>query len=140
MDRSTRVLAVDRDRLIRLNVELALERGGHVVDVAATGGEALALLKANRYGLVVMSSELLEGPCAEIVAAARAIQPDIRVLLLCPSPDEICEAVAHDVAPDAVLCKPFRLAQLVDEARRLTGAREKPVAALHARDRAPEAS
>lgn len=66
-----RVLVVDDVALMRSVPRALLEKGGHHVDEAADGHEALALLRRNTYDLVLLDSEMPGMSGVELVLRAR---------------------------------------------------------------------
>ena len=67
-----RVLVVDDSAVVRAKLRKVLEGGGHKVDVAKEGREALALLAAGRYALMVTDLEMPTMSGFELIAAVRA--------------------------------------------------------------------
>jgi CheY-like chemotaxis protein len=88
---SPRVLVIDDDRLVRLAIRHYLERGGFRVLECESGERALEALRADREPLSLLLSDVvlpgMKGP--EIVAAARALQPALPVLLVSAHPPEV---------------------------------------------------
>ncbi|MDY0307719.1 MAG: sigma-54 dependent transcriptional regulator [Desulfovibrionaceae bacterium] len=111
--RAGRILVVDDEAIARDNLALALSRQGHDTVTAASGNEALELLPAGDFDLVLtdLKMEGMDG-----LALLRTIKerfPDIEVVVLTgyPTVDTAVEAMragAYDY-----LAKPYRL----DEAR-----------------------
>jgi two-component system, sensor histidine kinase and response regulator len=106
-----RVLVADDNASSREALARALEGRGWEVDRAATGAEALALLRGGRrYDLAFIDSALGDLDGASVLAAARAggTLPMPRCALLAADPErERLDALADDLRIDAVLAKPF---------------------------------
>ena len=125
MTSPARVLVADDEEDIRLLVTLAVRRAGcSVVAAVADGEQALISARAERPDLVVLDVSMPEATGLEVCAALRA-DPDTagcRVLLLSAgaSPDDVARGLA--AGADAYLPKPFTVAGLVDQVRRLTTA------------------
>jgi CheY-like chemotaxis protein len=66
-----RLLVVDDSAVVRAKLRKLLEGGGHKVDVARDGREALALLAAGRYALMVTDLEMPTMSGFELIAAVR---------------------------------------------------------------------
>jgi DNA-binding NtrC family response regulator len=58
-----------------------LRRGGHVVDLARSGMEALQLARQNLYPLYLVEFETPEIEGLEVITAIRNIQPDASVMV-----------------------------------------------------------
>lgn len=56
-----RILVVDDELLISLDIEATLEEHGHDVSIAATSAEAEAVLEAHRMDLVILDHHLKGG-------------------------------------------------------------------------------
>ena len=114
MQGRTRVLAVDDDRLIRLNLSLLLGREGLEVDTAATCREARTLLDRRPYGVVVTDLDLPDASGLEVVKWARENCPDTKIILISGSSTALegLEALDHEAAK-AVVLKPFRFDELL---------------------------
>ena len=78
-----RVLLVEDDRNARRMLARAIARGGHDVETAASPDEARAQLQGGRFAVVITDLRM-EGRDAglEVLAEARRLQPEARVMLL----------------------------------------------------------
>lgn len=114
MQGRTRVLAVDDDRLIRLNLSLLLGREGLEVDTAATCREARSLLDRRLYGVVVTDLDLPDASGLEVVRWARENCPETKIILISGSSTALegLEGLDEDAAKSVVL-KPFRFDELL---------------------------
>jgi CheY-like chemotaxis protein len=120
-----RVLVADDEEDIRLLVAVAVRRAGcAVVAAVADGTAALAATRAERPDLVVLDVSMPGATGLEVCAGLRAdpATASTRVLLLSAgaSPDDVARGLA--AGADAYLPKPFTVAGLVEQVRRLTGA------------------
>jgi two-component system OmpR family response regulator len=116
------VLVVDDDRLVRIMVQLGLERNGFEVWLARNGREAIDLYRAHRenIGIVLLDVRMpgLDGP--QTLEALRELDPEVLACFMGGNTDA-CE-------PDAlvqrgavyVIIKPFLLADLANILRLLT--------------------
>jgi two-component system sensor histidine kinase/response regulator len=113
------VLVADDNASSRTALAHALEGRGCAVDRAASGAEALALLRGPRaYDLAFIDSAMPDLDGASVLAFARTERtiPMPRCALLAADPErERLDALAADLRIDAVLAKPFTPATL-DEA------------------------
>jgi two-component system sensor histidine kinase/response regulator len=105
------VLVADDNASSREALARALEGRGWEVDRAASGAEALALLRGSRaYGLAFIDSLMPDLDGASVLAFARTDRaiPMPRCALLAADPErERLDAMAADLRIDAVLAKPF---------------------------------
>lgn len=103
-----RILVVEDDSLIALDLARTLARLGHeVVGPVATGEEAVALVSAERPGLVLMDIRLA-GEIDGVEAAARIREADgPPVLFLTAHSDRATVARAVGCSPIGYLMKPF---------------------------------
>ena len=118
-----RVLVADDEPDIRDLVCLAVRRaGGTVVRAVADGTAALTGTREERPDLAVLDVSMPEASGLEVCVALRAdaATATTRVLLLSAGASE--EDVARGLAAgaDAYLVKPFAVADLVEQVRRLT--------------------
>jgi len=119
-----RVLVADDEEDIRLLVCLAVRKAGcTVVAAVADGTQALTAARSERPDLVVLDVSMPGASGLEVCAALRAdpATAGSRVLLLSAgaSPADLARGLA--AGADAYLPKPFTVAGLVAEVRRLTG-------------------
>jgi len=116
------VLVVDDEHLVRIMVQLGLERNGFEVWLAANGREAIDLYRAHREDIAVVLLDLrmpdLDGP--ETLDALRELDPEVPACFMSSNTVayERNELVRRGVAQ--VIAKPFLIADLVNMLRRLT--------------------
>jgi len=111
--RTLRILAVDDEREIANMVSLMLEPFGHEIAVATSGEEALERLAADRYDLVI--SDVGMGARMngwELASRVKAAFPGVRLVLATGWGAEIDPEDARTRGVDAVVSKPFRIADL----------------------------
>jgi PAS domain S-box-containing protein len=114
-----RVLLIDDDRLVRLAIRHYLEHGGYRVLECESGERALEALRTDREALSLLLSDVvlpgMKGP--EIVAAARALQPALPVLLVSAHPPEVL--IERGWLPPGLrlLRKPFTSEELLSAVR-----------------------
>jgi DNA-binding response OmpR family regulator len=119
-----RVLVADDEPDIRDLVCLAVRRaGGTVVRAVGDGRSALTAARDERPDLAVLDVSMPDGSGLEVCTALRAdaATAGTRVLLLSAGASD--EDVARGLAAgaDAYLAKPFVVAGLVEQVRRLAG-------------------
>jgi CheY-like chemotaxis protein len=113
---STRVLVVDDEPAVRRFVADALARSGYDVVVAGNGREALARVYADHESpaLLITDIEMPGMSGVELAARVRADRPGIRVVLMTGREASAARARERAGLVEAVLLKPFALAELLD--------------------------
>ncbi len=106
------LLIVDDDKKIRNTLAGYLKSSGHAVRIADNGGEALELLAALEFDLVLTDYRMAETDGLELLKEVRRRFPDLQVILMTAyatveNAVEAMRAGAHDY-----LTKPFSLSQL----------------------------
>ena len=101
-----RVLVADDEPSVRATVRRLLERRGATVVIAADGREAEARIRDERFGLIVADVSMPGLGGYEVLAIARATQPDVPVLLMSGYTERLRGEGGED-EPDAFLEKPF---------------------------------
>lgn len=131
-----RVLLVDDDRLVRMNLSLTLCREGYELDVATCAAEAFAFLGEHHYELVLTDIGLPDESGFEVLRAAKRADPETKVILVTGSQSWITPEKAVVEGAETLILKPFALAELLDAVRRVFPAR--PISPDPRPPRAPE--
>lgn len=121
MSAATRILAVDDDRLVRMNLSLTLGREGFAVDTASSFDEARDLLAREVYDLVLTDLDLAGADGLELARLALSGCPSAKVILVTGSASDLCAESARQAGIEAILVKPFALRELLDLVRRSIG-------------------
>jgi DNA-binding response OmpR family regulator len=100
------VLVVDDDASIRMLCRLNLELDGWSVREAATLAQAREQLAHGGVDVVVLDMHVGSENGAELLRELRRERPGLKVAMLTGS-DEL-----HDIDPDAVIPKPFKIDEL----------------------------
>lgn len=113
--RKLRVLLVDDEALVRVTVQMMLQREGHAVTTAADGATALQLLDAGASGAIDLllcdwSMPGIGG--GDVVRAAKRTQPGIRAIVMTGKRPDAQGKHAMPADVDQVLDKPVSLARL----------------------------
>jgi CheY-like chemotaxis protein len=113
------ILVVDDEEAIRTAVHDVLGKHGANVQMAAEGGEAMALIKQRTYDLVISDIKMPNYDGYQIFAAVKEGAPNCPVIFMTgfgydPS-HSIIRARQHGLA--AVLYKPFKVDQLLTEVK-----------------------
>ena len=113
-----RILLAEDDTSMREYLQRALQRVGYEFDAVGCGTEAIPLLEAGRYELLLTDIVMPEMDGIELAQKASAMDPEIRVMFITGF-----AAVALQsgrAAPEAkMLSKPFHLKDLVAEVDRI---------------------
>ena len=110
-----RILVVDDERLARANLARVLEREGHLLRQAASGEEALALLRDEPADLVITDLAMPGMDGMALLRAVRAEHPQTEIIMVTGYP--MIESAVEAMRQGAFhyLAKPYSL----DEARLL---------------------
>lgn len=112
---SSRVLLVDDEKSLTDVAALILGADGFCVDVAATGGEAVARVAGSApdaYGVVLLDLGLPDMRGADALGRIRALRPDLPVVQCSGGRDPLLPGA------QAVLAKPFPPQALLATVRR----------------------
>lgn len=120
-----RVLVADDEELIRQTIGDVLSSYGCQVDLAADGSAAIELLNANNYDLIISDIKMPGATGYEVFSAAKARDPVIKVILMTAFGYDPHHSIvrANKQGLSAVLMKPFKVKQLLDECRSALSAR-----------------
>lgn len=121
----SRVLVVDDEPRVRAALGRVVDSFGADVEVAASGDEALARMDRAKFGVVVVDIIMPGLDGVQFIRAARARDPGLRIVAISGGgsyevagykPEAISTqaylAAAAKAGADAVLAKPFEIAEL----------------------------
>jgi DNA-binding NarL/FixJ family response regulator len=115
-----RVLVVEDEALIAMELESILEQQGHeVVDAVATEADAIAAARLTRPDLVLMDVRLARGGDGVATAIRLRRELGIRSIFITAQSDQVTRARAAAAEPAGFLGKPLSpdlLARLIREA------------------------
>lgn len=115
-----RILVADDEEIIRETVSGVFRKFGSVVDMASDGAEAVDKILHNHYDLVLSDIKMPNKNGYEVFAAAREADPNCAVILMTGfgyDPNHSIVRARKD-GLNAVLFKPFKVDQLLTEARK----------------------
>lgn len=113
------ILVVDDEEFIRQTIVDVVGRYGCIADTARDGREAKALLAQCKYDLVISDIKMPYASGYEIFAVARAADKNIPVILMTGFGYDPNHSIvrANSEGLTAVIYKPFKVAQLINEIR-----------------------
>jgi DNA-binding NtrC family response regulator len=115
------ILVVDDEAQQREQIDRALVQAGHQVEVACSGNQAVSRLKEKRYHLLITDLLMDDGTGFEVLEWVRENAPGLPVLV-CSSyakPDNLKTFLTTHLY--RILRKPFRLDELLGQAKELLG-------------------
>ena len=116
-----RVLVVEDEDNIAIALNYLLTREGYAPDRIANGGEALARIRATRPDLVLLDVMLPEVSGYEICQEIRLDPALVAVKMMTARGSAIERKKGLALGADGFISKPFELAELRKEVRRLLG-------------------
>ena len=113
-----RILLAEDDTSMREYLQRSLSRVGYEVDAVGCGTEALPLIEAGRYDLLLTDIVMPEMDGIELAQKAAIVAPMLRVMFI--TGFSAVSLKAGQAMPNAkVLSKPFHLRDLVLEVDRM---------------------
>ena len=116
---SARVLVVDDEEIARTNLEYILRKEGHQVDGAANGAEALDMIKAQEYDLILTDLKMEKMDGLQLLESTKQIAPHTEIIMVtgyatvATAVDALKKGAAH------YLSKPIKLDELRDTVREI---------------------
>lgn len=127
---SFRILFVEDDFTLRTALSDALTGEGYAVTAAADGHEARALLRDQRFDLVVLDI-MLPGPSGlELLRELRQRDGDTPVLLLTARGEEGDKVLGLELGADDYVTKPFSLRELLARVKAMLRRRDRTESAM----------
>jgi PAS domain S-box-containing protein len=112
--KSLRILLVEDEALIRLAALEMLGELGHETKGCSTGTEAITLLNASAFDVLITDLGLPDVPGHEIVAQAQARWPDMQIVIATGDAPERDERNSSKDGRTRFLSKPYALSDLED--------------------------
>jgi CheY-like chemotaxis protein len=106
------ILVVDDEPLVCDAVKMMLNFDGHLVQTAASGQEALAILEKQGFDLVITDFEMPNMKGDELAAAIKARAPKQPVVMITAYAEMLQAAGNPLTGVDCVISKPFLLENL----------------------------
>ena len=110
------VLVIDDDRLVRIMVQLGLERNGFEVWTASGGREAVDLYRDHlgRIAVVLLDVRMPEMDGPQTLEALRRLNPEIRACFMSGNTGAYEEQALRRRGAAHVIAKPFLMDQLAE--------------------------
>lgn len=113
MDRNTKVLIVDDDENIRNTMKAILEDEGYIVDLAATGNEAVRKTQKAAYNIALLDIRLPDMEGVELLKLMKDATPRTRKIMVTGYPSMQNAISALNKNADAYLIKPVNVEKLL---------------------------
>ena len=114
MDKYARILVVDDDESIRNTMKTILEDEGYIVDVAATGNEALRKTDKATYNIAMLDIRLPDMEGVELLKLMKDTVPKMRKIMVTGYPSMQNAIAALNKSADAYLVKPINVEKLLN--------------------------
>jgi len=110
------VLVVDDEHLVRIIVQLGLERNSFEVWLASSGREAIHLYRKHRdrIDVVLLDVRMADGDGSQTLDALRQLNPKVLVCFMSGDTGAYQSEELRQRGAAHVIAKPFRLEQLVN--------------------------
>ena len=111
--RNARILVVDDDKSIRVSLRAILEREGYVVDLAASGQEAVKKSQCHAYNVFLLDIRLPDIEGVELLKLMNDSVPKTRKIMMTGYPSMKNAIASVNYGADAYLVKPFEVDKLL---------------------------
>ncbi|HEY0482723.1 MAG TPA: response regulator transcription factor [Kofleriaceae bacterium] len=108
-----RILVVEDDDAIATGLALNLKLAGHTTAIARDGHEALGLIEAEDFALILLDINLPRKTGLEVLTALRTADNLVPVIVLSAREREFDKVAALRLGADDYVTKPFALAELL---------------------------
>ena len=125
MDKHARILVVDDDESIRNTVKAILEDEGYVVDLAATGTEAIKRTEETAYNVALLDIRLPDMEGVELLKLMKDAVPRTRKIMVTGYRSMQNAVVALNKNADAYLIKPVDIEKLLNTVKEQLRLQEK---------------
>jgi DNA-binding NtrC family response regulator len=113
LDKHARILVVDDDESIRKTMHAILKDEGYIVDLAATGNEAIQKTDETAYNVVLIDIRLPDMEGVELLKLMKDAVPKTRKVMVTGYPSMQNAITALNKNADAYLIKPVDLDKLL---------------------------
>ena len=124
MDKHPRILVVDDDETIRTTMKVILQDEGYIVDLAATGKEAIQKTQENTYNIALLDIRLPDMEGVELLKMLKDGVPRTRKIMVTGYPSMQNAISALNKNADAYLLKPVDVEKLLATVKQQLDAQE----------------
>jgi DNA-binding NtrC family response regulator len=124
MDKHPRILVVDDDETIRTTMKVILQDEGYIVDLAATGKEAIQKTQENTYNVALLDIRLPDMEGIELLKLLKDGVPRTRKIMVTGYPSMQNAISALNKNADAYLLKPVDVEKLLNTVKQQLNAQE----------------
>jgi len=125
MGKHARILVVDDDENIRNTVNAILEDEGYIVDLAATGKEAIERTEKTAYDVALLDIRLPDVEGVELLKLIKDAVPRTRKIMVTGYPSMQNAVAALNKKADAYLVKPVDVEKLLSTVKEQLELREE---------------
>ncbi len=123
MQATRKLLITDDNAEFRASLCEGLHRRGFVTYEASDGLEALSLIEATVFDLLIADVHMPRLSGIEVLARVRELPSRLPCILMSAEWDQPLKSTAMKLEPDDVLAKPFRLATIAETIERILATR-----------------
>src|SRR3989304_460637 len=124
MDKNPRILVVDDDETIRTTMKAILQDEGYIVDLAATGKEAIQKTQEKSYNVALLDIRLPDMEGVELLKLMQDSVPRTRKIMVTGYPSMQNAISALNKNADAYLLKPVDVEKLLNTVKEQLQAQE----------------
>ena len=106
-----KVLVVDDEKLIVKGIKYSLEQDGMEVSCAYDGREALDLIKANNYDIILLDVMLPEMDGYTVCQQVREFS-DVPIIMITAKSEDMDKILGLDYGADDYMTKPFNILEV----------------------------
>jgi two-component system response regulator HydG len=114
LDKHARIIIVDDDENIRKTMQTILEYEGYIVDLAATGNEAIEMTQETAYNIALLDIRLPDMEGVELLKLIKDNVPRTRKIMVTGYPSMQNAISALNKNADAYLVKPVDVEKLLN--------------------------
>ena len=125
MCRNAKILVVDDDENIRKTIKTILEDEGYIVDIAATGNEAIEKTEKTAFNLALLDIRLPDMEGVELLKRMKEAVPRTRKIMVTGYPSMQNAIAALNKNADAYLVKPVNVEKLLNTVKEQLDSQEE---------------
>ncbi len=125
MGRNAKILVVDDDENIRKTIKTILEDEGYIVDIAATGNEAIEKTEKTAFNLALLDIRLPDMEGVELLKRMKEAVPRTRKIMVTGYPSMQNAIAALNKNADAYLVKPVNVEKLLNTVKEQLDSQEE---------------